>query len=158
MRIDTNQDGVTSVIVTAWVKKKEGHRCPFCGKKYPGYDQGSRKMRQQRALDMYGLLSLLRQKKIASYAASMVYSIQQSYGPMGRRFTKDFDMTVAWRAFPLPRKAVKEYLRIDWETEAEQIYSSSMTLAVSSSDSAFSRVSSYEELSSSDAFNRISFI
>ena len=56
MRIDTNQDGVTSVIVTAKVKKKEGHRCPFCGKKYPGYDQGSRKMRQQRALDMCGFL------------------------------------------------------------------------------------------------------
>ena len=158
MRIDTNQDEFTSVIITERVKRKEPHRCPFCGKKYPGYDQGSRKMRQQRALDMYGLLSLLRQKKIASYAASMVYSIQQSYGPMGRRFTKDFDMTVAWRAFPLPRKAVKEYLRIDWETEAEQIYSSSMTLAVSSSDSAFSRVSSYEELSSRYAFNRISFI
>ena len=33
MRIDTNQDGVTSVIVTARVKKKEGHRCPVCGKK-----------------------------------------------------------------------------------------------------------------------------
>ena len=32
MRIDTNQDGVTSVIVTARVKK-EGHRCPVCGKK-----------------------------------------------------------------------------------------------------------------------------
>ena len=58
-----------------------------------------------------------------------------AYG--GSRFTKDFDRTAAWLAFPLPRKAVKEYLRIDWETEAEQIYSSSMTLAVSSSDSAF---------------------
>ena len=76
----------------------------------------------------------------------------------GSCFTKDFDRTAAWLAFPLPRKAVKEYLRIDWETEAERIYSSSMTLAVSSSDSAFSRLSSYEELSSSDALNRISFI
>ena len=90
MRIDTNQDELTSVIVTARVKKKEGHRCPFCGKKYPGYDQGSRKMRQQRALDMYGLLSLLRQKKIASYAASMAYSIQQSHGHMGQPFHEGF--------------------------------------------------------------------
>ena len=47
MRIDTNQDGVTSVIVTAKVKKKkkkkEGNKCPFCGRKCLGYDQGGRK-------------------------------------------------------------------------------------------------------------------
>ena len=63
MRIDTNQDGVTSVIVTARVKKKEGHRCPFCGRKCPGYDQGSRKERQQRALDMCGLLLFIETKE-----------------------------------------------------------------------------------------------
>ena len=106
-------------------------------------------------LTCVSFFSLLRQKRSASYAASMVYSIQQTYGPMGRRFTKDFDMTVARLAFLRSRKAVEEHLRIDWETEAEQIYSSSMTLAVSSSDFAFSRLSSYEGLSSRDAFNRI---
>ena len=79
-------------------------------------------------------------------------------GIRGSRFAKDFDRTAAWLAFHLSSKAVEEYFRIDWETEAERIYSSSMTLAVSSSDSAFSRLSSYEELSSRDAFNRISFI
>ena len=106
-------------------------------------------------LTCVAFFSLLRQKRSASYAASMVYSIQQTYGPMGRRFTKDFDMTVARLAFLRSRKAVEEHLRIDWETEAEQIYSSSMTLAVSSSDFAFSRLSSYEGLSSRDSFNRI---
>ena len=106
-------------------------------------------------LTCVAFFSLLRQKRSASYAASMLYSIQQTYGPMGRRFTKDFDMTVARLAFLRSRKAVEEHLRIDWETEAEQIYSSSMTLAVSSSDFAFSRLSSYEGLSSRDAFNRI---
>ena len=81
-------------------------------------------------LTCVSFFSLLRQKRSASYAVSMVYSIQQTYGPMGRRFTKDFDMTVARLAFLRSRKAVEEHLRIDWETEAEQIYSSSMTLAV----------------------------
>ena len=106
-------------------------------------------------LTCVAFFSLLRQKRSASYAASMVYSIQQTYGPMGRRFTKDFDMTVARLAFLRSRKAVEEHLRIDWETEAEQIYSSSMTLAFSNSASSFSRLSSYDELSSRDAFNRI---
>ena len=77
-------------------------------------------------------------------------------GIWGSHFTKDFDRTAAWLAFHLSSKAVEEYFRIDWE--AERIYSSSMTLAVSSSDSAYSRLSSYEELSSRNAFNRISFI
>ena len=68
-----------------------------------------------------------------------------SNSPMGiggSRFTKDFDSTAAWLAFHLSRNAVAKYLRIDWETEAERIYSSSMTLAVSSSGSAFPRLSS----------------
>ena len=89
----------------------------------------------------------------------MVYSIQQSHGhrrqPFHEGFRQDCSMT---GPFHLSRNAVAKYLRIDWGTEAERIYSSSMTLAVSGSDSAFSRLSSYEELSSSDAFNRISFI
>ena len=37
-------------------------------------------------------------------------------GVWGSRFTKDFDRTVAWLAFHLSRKAVAEYLRIDWKT------------------------------------------
>ena len=124
-----------------------------------GYDQGSRKMRQQRAPDMCGLLLFIETKEeriICSEHGVQYSAVPWAYG--GSRFTKDFDRTVVWLAFHLSRKAVKEYLRIDWETEAEQIYSSSMTLAVSSSDSAFSRLSSYEELSSRNAFNRISFI
>ena len=63
MRIDTNQDGVTSVIVTAKVKKKEGNKCPFCGRKCPEYDQGSRKVRQQKAFDMCGLLLFIETKE-----------------------------------------------------------------------------------------------
>ena len=34
----------------------------------------------------------------------------------GSRFTKDFDRTAAWLACQLSRKAVAEYMRIDWET------------------------------------------
>ena len=108
---------------------------------------------------MCGLLLFIKTKEeriICSEHGVQYPTVPWSYG--GSRFTKDFDSTAAWLAFLLSRKAVEEYLRIDWETEAERIYSSSMTLAVSSSDSAFSRLSSYEELSSRNAFNRISFI
>lgn len=116
-------------------------------------------MRQQRALDMCGLLLFIETKEeriICSEHGVQYSAVPWAYG--GSRFTKDFDSTAAWLAFLLSRKAVEEYLRIDWETEAERIYSSSMTLAVSSSGSAFPRLSSYEELSSGNAFNRIPFI
>ena len=62
MRIETDQDGVTSVTVMARVKRKESHRCPVCGKKCSGYDQGGRKVRRWRALDMCGLLYLSKLK------------------------------------------------------------------------------------------------
>ena len=145
--------------MTAKVKKKEGNKCPFCGRKCPGYDQGSRKCVNRGPLTCVALFFLLRQKRSASYAASMVYSIQQSHGPMGQPFDEGFRQDCSMTGpFHLSRNAVAKYLRIDWETEAERIYSSSMTLAVSSSDSAFLRISSYEELSSRAAFNRLSFI
>ena len=63
MRIETDQDGVTSVTVTARVEKKEGNRCPICGKKCPGYYQGGRKVRQQLTLDKYGLLFFIEIKE-----------------------------------------------------------------------------------------------
>lgn len=96
------------------------------------------KVRQQRALDMCGLLLFIetKEKRIVCSEHGVQYSaVPWAYG--GSRFTKDFDRTAAWLAFHLSSKAVEEYFRIDWETEAERIYSSSMTLAVSSSDSAF---------------------
>ena len=158
MRIDTNQDGVTSVIVTARVKKKEGHRCPVCGKKCRvDMTREAEKCVNRGPLTCVAFFSLLRQKRSASYAASMVYSIQQSHGHRRQLFHEGFRQDCSMTGpFHLSRNAVAKYLRIDWETE--RIYSSSMTLAVSSSDSAFSRLSSYEELSSRNAFNRISFI
>ena len=96
------------------------------------------KVRQQRALDMCGLLLFIETKEeriICSEHGVQYSAVPWAYG--GSRFTKDFDRTAAWLAFHLFSKAVEEYFRIDWETEAERIYSSNMTLAVSSSDSAF---------------------
>ena len=57
MRIDTNQDELTSVIVTARVKKKVGHRCPpSVAGSAPDMTREAEKVRQQRALDMCGFL------------------------------------------------------------------------------------------------------
>ena len=56
MRIETSPDGVVTVYVEAKVNKRHAYRCPVCGRKCPGYDQGSRRVRRWRAPDMGGLL------------------------------------------------------------------------------------------------------
>ena len=117
MRIETDQDGVTSVTVTARVKRKESHRCPVCGRKCSGYDQGGRKVRRWRALDMCGLFLFIEtsQERILCSEHGVQYpAVPWAYE--GSRFTRDFDRTAAWLACQLSRKAVAEYLRIDWET------------------------------------------
>ena len=117
MRIETDQYGVTSVTVTARVKRKESHRCPVCGRKCSGYDQGGRKVRRWRALDMCGLFLFIEtsQERILCSEHGVQYpAVPWAYE--GSRFTKDFDRTAAWLACHLSRKDVAEYLRIDWET------------------------------------------
>ena len=117
MRIETDQYGVTSVTVTARVKRKESHRCPVCGRKCSGYDQGGRKVRRWRALDMCGLFLFIEtsQERILCSEHGVQYpAVPWAYE--GSRFTRDFDRTAAWLACQLSRKAVAEYLRIDWET------------------------------------------
>ena len=59
MRIEISPDGVVTVYVEAKVNKRHSYRCPVCGKRCPGYDQGSRSVRRWRALDMGCLLLVI---------------------------------------------------------------------------------------------------
>lgn len=117
MRIETSEDGVTSVYVEARVNKRHSDRCPVCGKKCPGYDKGNRKRRRWRALDLGGLLVFIEtsQERIFCRDHGVQYpAVDWAYG--GSRFTKDFDLTAAWLSCQLSKKATAEYMRIDWET------------------------------------------
>ncbi|MEI3355175.1 MAG: transposase family protein [Duodenibacillus massiliensis] len=40
---------------------------------------------------------------------------RRAVGLPGSRFTKDFDLTVAWLARSLPRSIVCKFMRIDWK-------------------------------------------
>lgn len=117
MRIETSPDGVVSVYVTAKVNRRHAGRCPVCGKKCPGYDQGMRQVRRWRALDIGGLRFYVEtdQERICCSEHGVQYpAVPWAYE--NSRFTKDFDRTAAWLACQLSKKAVAEYLRIDWET------------------------------------------
>ena len=45
-----------------------------------------------------------------------VYVAEVPWAYPGSRFTKDFDLTVAWFASYLPRSTTSYFIRVDWET------------------------------------------
>ena len=77
MRIETSSDGVVTVYVEAKVNKRHAYRCPVCGRKCPGYDQGSRRVRRWRALDMGGLLIFIETSQERVFCAD--HGVQYPY-------------------------------------------------------------------------------
>ena len=67
IRIETNEKGVSCIYVEAKINKKQANRCPICGRKCPGYDKGSNKVRRWRALDIGGLLLFIETSQARIY-------------------------------------------------------------------------------------------
>lgn len=92
------------------------NRCPKCGAKCPGYDRRSAN-KIWRALDCGPVLveveAAVNRVQCPQHGV-VTASVPWAYE--GSRFTKDFDLTVAWLATYLSRSAVSEYMRIDWAT------------------------------------------
>ena len=61
--------------------------------------------------------SKLNTRRIVSSALNMgLYVAEVPWAYPGSRFTKDFDLTVAWFASYLPRSTTSYFMRVDWET------------------------------------------
>jgi len=92
-------------------------RCPVCGRKRPKDGLSVRTDRTWRSLDFGAVIVHLKgytQRIKCPEHGSIVADVPWAYP--GSRFTKDFDLTVGWLAEFLPKNAVSEYMRIDWET------------------------------------------
>ncbi len=91
----TDSDGVNHLRIYARANVWHQDVCPHCGRRHlPKYDRAARNPKVWRGLDFGG--------------------VPWAYPSSG--FTKEFDLTVAWLAEYLPRSAVAEYMRIDWQT------------------------------------------
>lgn len=97
--------------------KKDQNRCPFCGKKCPGYDSPATD-RVWRAPDFGdGILVYIHSdNKRICCPEHGVLSAAVPWAFNGSRFTKTFDIIVTWLATQMSKKAVADYMRIDWET------------------------------------------
>ena len=91
--------------------------CPICHRRCPRYDSKCKTPCIWRGLDWDGSIVEVEYKThriICPEHGVLVADVPWAYP--GSRFTKNFDLTVGWLAVYLPRSAIAEYMRIDWET------------------------------------------
>ena len=91
--------------------------CPFCHKSCPAYDKHSSRPTTWRGLDWGGILVEVEYQTHRIICLEHgVYVAEVPWAYPGSRFTKDFDLTVAWFASYLPRSTTSYFMRVDWET------------------------------------------
>ena len=110
-------DGVKHIRIKARPNKWHENDCPFCHKSCPVYDQHSSKPTTWRGLDWGGVLVEVEYQTHRIICPEHgVYVAEVPWAYPGSRFTKDFDLTVAWFASYLPRSTTSYFMRVDWET------------------------------------------
>ena len=112
----TDDDGVVHFHIAARPSRRSDYRCPICGRKCPGYDHRL-EHKTWRGLDLGSVLVEIEactHRICCPEHGVVTASVPWAYP--GSRFTKAFDLTVAWLATHLSRSAVSEFMRIDWAT------------------------------------------
>ena len=92
--------------------------CPYCKRRnLPRYDRATRNPKVWRGLDFGGILVEIEcptHRVVCPEHGVVTADVPWAYPASG--FTKEFDLTVAWLAEYLPRSAVANFMRIDWQT------------------------------------------
>lgn len=114
----SDADGVTHLRIHARPDAWHQNDCPLCGRRsLPRYDRQAKKQKVWRGLDFAGILVEIEaatHRIICPEHGVVTAAVPWAYAHSS--FTKDFDLTVAWLATYLPRSAVSDYMRIDWQT------------------------------------------
>ena len=113
----SDEDGVKHIRIKARPNKWHENDCPFCHKSCPVYDKHSSGPTTWRGLDWGGILVEVEYQTHRIICPEHgVYVAEVPWAYPGSRFTKDFDLTVAWLASYLPRSTTSYFMRVDWET------------------------------------------
>ena len=110
--------GVKKIIVEVEPHKNIQGRCPYCndGKKLPKYDSCAH-LKSWRGLDCGGVLVEI--QSATRRVSCPVHGVVTAAVPWAfpdSRFTKDFDLSIAWLSRTLNKSAISEYMRISWAT------------------------------------------
>ena len=113
----SDEDGVKHIRIKARPNKWHENDCPFCHKSGPAYDKHSSRPTTWRGLDWGGILVEVEYQTHRIICLEHgVYVAEVPWAYPSSRFTKDFDLTVAWFASYLPRSTTSYFMRVDWET------------------------------------------
>ena len=114
---DDGQGGAAlSVIVHVRPRARQAGRCGACGRKRPGYDQGSGR-RRWRALDLGTVTAWLEADcPRVSCPRHGVVTAAVPWARHGAGHTRFFDDQVAWLAAACSKTAVTELMRVSWRT------------------------------------------
>ena len=98
----SDEDGVKHIRIKARPNKWHENDCPFCHKSCPAYDKHSSRPTTWRGLDWGGILVEVEYQTHRIICLEHgVYVAEVPWAYPGNRFTKDFDLTVAWFAYPI---------------------------------------------------------
>ena len=116
--VDWHEGDAGQLAVTVHVRPRNrlAGRCPACGKKRPGYDQGQGR-RRWRALDLGTVRADL--EAAAPRVACPEHGVMVAAVPWARHgaaHTRFFDDTVAWLAVACSKTAITSLMRISWRT------------------------------------------
>ncbi len=113
----SDKNGVKHIRIQARPNKWPENDCPFCHKSCPVYDKHSSRSTIWRGLDWGGILVEVEYQTHRIICPEHGVSVAEvPWAYPGSRFTKDFDLTVAWFASYLPRSTTSYFMRVDWET------------------------------------------
>lgn len=117
LNLYSDEDGMKHIRIKARPNKWHENDCPFCHKSCPAYDKHSSRPTTWRGLDWGGILVEVEYQTHRIICLEHgVYVAEVPWAYPGSRFTKDFDLTVAWFASYLPRSTTSYFMRVDWET------------------------------------------
>ncbi|HEX3493444.1 MAG TPA: ISL3 family transposase, partial [Streptosporangiaceae bacterium] len=105
-----------SVVAHARPRARQAGRCGICGRKRPGYDQGTGR-RRWRALDLGSLTAWI--EADAPRVSCPEHGVVVAAVPWARHgagHTRFFDDQVAWLAAACSKTAVTQLMRISWRT------------------------------------------
>lgn len=117
LNLYSDEDGMKHIRIKARPNKWHENDSPFCHKSCPAYDKHSSRPTTWRGLDWGGILVEVEYQTHRIICLEHgVYVAEVPWAYPGSRFTKDFDLTVAWFASYLPRSTTSYFMRVDWET------------------------------------------
>ena len=97
--------------------RREQGRCPFCGRKCPGYDNKDKHEVSWRGPNLNGIpVYLMYEPSRIRCPEHGVLTENIPWADGDSRFTKEFNNEVAWLVGMLPRTQIADYMMINWRT------------------------------------------